>query len=160
MKYVMAKMNPYGDQARDAEIANGSLTRYAKLRVTHAPGMPGTFYPPPTLKETAGYRSRHASRHVHHARAVMRAGIANPRWRVKRSRHSRRMHNPQFSLFGKRPMQVKLESCINRPSNCTFSQGGCFFMRVRINMILYSSCEANDIVYVLLDIIHVCLRHR
>ena len=29
------------------------LTRYVKLRVAHAPGMPGTFFPPPTSKETA-----------------------------------------------------------------------------------------------------------
>ena len=31
----------------------GPLTRYAKLRVAHAPGMPGTFSPLPTSKETA-----------------------------------------------------------------------------------------------------------
>ena len=30
-----------------------TLTRYAKLRVTHVPGMLGTFSPPPTSKETA-----------------------------------------------------------------------------------------------------------
>ena len=35
-------------------LANGPLARYAKLRVVHAPGMPGTFSPPPTSKETAG----------------------------------------------------------------------------------------------------------
>ena len=29
------------------------LTRYVKLRVVHAPGMPGTFSPPPTSKKTA-----------------------------------------------------------------------------------------------------------
>ena len=28
------------------------LSRYVKLRVAHAPGMPGTFSPPPTSKET------------------------------------------------------------------------------------------------------------
>ena len=32
---------------------HGPLTRYVKLRVAHAPGMPGTFSPPPTSKETA-----------------------------------------------------------------------------------------------------------
>ena len=37
---------------RDIEL-NGSLTRYLKLRVSHAPGMPGTFFPTPTSKETA-----------------------------------------------------------------------------------------------------------
>ena len=30
------------------------LTRYATLRVAHAPGMPGTFSPPATSKQTAG----------------------------------------------------------------------------------------------------------
>ena len=75
---------------------HGALTRYAKLRVAHAPGMPGTFSLPPTSKETAGQRSRHVSRHVREARAVMHVGIANPRWRGKRSRYSRRMRNPIF----------------------------------------------------------------
>ena len=32
---------------------------------------------------TAGERSRHASRHVHHARAVMHAGFANQRFHLK-----------------------------------------------------------------------------
>ena len=39
-------------------------TRYVTLRVTHAPGMPGTSSSPPTSKETASQRSRHASWHV------------------------------------------------------------------------------------------------
>ena len=51
---------------------NGPLARYVKLRVAHVPGMPGTFSP-----AIAGWRSRHASRHVRDARAVMHAGIAN-----------------------------------------------------------------------------------
>ena len=63
------------------------------------------FSPPPTSKETASERSRHASRHVRHARAVMHVGIANPRWRGKRSWHSRRMRNPQFYVSGKRPFR-------------------------------------------------------
>ena len=87
-------------------ICHGPLTRYVKLQVAHAPGMPGTFSPPPTSKEAVSKRSQHASRHVRHARAVMHVGIANPRWRGKRSRHSRRMRNPQFYLFGKRPIIV------------------------------------------------------
>ena len=44
---------------------NGPLTRYVKLRVTHAPGMLETFSPPPrTQKETTSWLSRYASRHV------------------------------------------------------------------------------------------------
>ena len=38
------------------------------------------------------------------ARAVMHVGIVNPRWRGKRSRHSRRMRNPHFHVSGKRSM--------------------------------------------------------
>ena len=73
------------------------------MRVAHAPGMSGTFSTPPTSQEIASYRYRHASRHVRHARAVMHVGIANPRWRGKRSRH-RRTRNPQFYVSGKRPI--------------------------------------------------------
>ena len=32
---------------------NGLLARYVNLQVTHALGIPGTFFPPPTSKETA-----------------------------------------------------------------------------------------------------------
>ena len=73
--------------------------------------MPGTFSPPPNVKETAGQRSQHASRHVRHARAVTHAGIANPRWRGKRSRHSQRMRNPHFYVSGKRPI-VEYVKCV------------------------------------------------
>ena len=34
----------------------------------------------------------------------MHVGIANPRWRGKRSRHSRCMRNPQLCVSGKRPI--------------------------------------------------------
>ena len=85
---------------------HGPLTRYVHLWVAHASGMPGTFSPPPISKIIASQRSRHASRHVRHACAVMHVGIANPRWRGKRSRHSRRMRNPQFYVSGKRPMYL------------------------------------------------------
>ena len=81
---------------------NGPLTRYAKLRVAHAPGIPGTFSPPRPSKENASERSRHASQHVRRARAVMRVGIVN--MRGKRSWHSQRMRDPQFCVSGKRPM--------------------------------------------------------
>ena len=58
------------------DCPHGPLTRYAKLRFAHAPGMPGAFSPPPTSKEIASQRSRHVSRHVRDARAVMHVGIA------------------------------------------------------------------------------------
>ena len=75
-----------------------------KLWVAHAPETPRAFSQPPTSKETTSQRSRHASRHVCHTRAVMHVGIANPRWQEKHSRHSWRMRNPQFYTSGKRPI--------------------------------------------------------
>ena len=57
---------------------HGPLTRYVILWVAHAPGMPGNFFP-----AAAVWRSRHASRHVRHARAVMHVGIANYRFPLK-----------------------------------------------------------------------------
>ena len=56
------------------------------------------------LKGNRQLAIRYASRHARHERAVMPVGIANPRCRRKRSRHSRRMHNPQFYVSGKRLM--------------------------------------------------------
>ena len=49
-----------------------------KITVAHASGMPGTFSPQPTPKETASWRSRYASQNLCHARAVIHVGIANP----------------------------------------------------------------------------------
>ena len=84
--------------------SHGPFTRYVKLLVAHAPGMPGTFSLTTISKATASLRARHASRHVRSARAVMHVGIANLWRRGKRSRHSRRMRNPQFYVSGKRPI--------------------------------------------------------
>ena len=84
---------------------HGSLARYVKLRVTYAPGMPGTFSQPLTSKDTASYRSRHASRHVRDAHSVIHVGIIKPQRRGKLPRHSGRMRNPQFHVSGKRPME-------------------------------------------------------
>ena len=44
---------------------------------------------------------------MHNARALIHVGIANPRWRGKRSRHSKRMRIPQFYISGKRPIPWK-----------------------------------------------------
>ena len=99
----------------------GPLTRYVNLWVAHAHGIPGTFFLSPTSKEAISWRSRHASRHVRDARVVMHVGITNPRWRGKRSRHSRRMCNPQFYVSDKRLMLWYHDHCCSsRNSSCTF----------------------------------------
>ena len=56
---------------------NGPLTRYVKLSMRMRRKCRDVFL------ATAGKRSRHASRHVRDARAVMHAGIANLRFPLK-----------------------------------------------------------------------------
>ena len=80
----------------------GHLARYVKLRVVHAPGMPGTFSHPSPVSDPD----------MHHGTCVMHvqwcmpgsltSGFLWSRWRGKRSRHSRRMCNPQFYVSSKR----------------------------------------------------------
>ena len=93
-----------GDLAKPLfKLRNGSLARYLKLWVVHAPGTPGTFSPPPRVSDLD----------MHHGTCVMHvpwcmlgsltSGFLRSRWRGKRSRHSRCMRNPQFCVSGKRP---------------------------------------------------------
>ena len=73
--------------------SHGPLTRYVKLRVAHAPGMPGTFCPPPWISDPD----------MHHGTSVtyvpwcipgsLTSGFLWSRWRKKHSQHSRCMRN-------------------------------------------------------------------
>ena len=80
----------------------GPLTRYVKLWFSHAPGMPGTFSPPPWVSDP----DMHHGTCVTHVPWCMLGSLTNgfrwSRWRGKRSRHSQRMRNPQIYVSGKR----------------------------------------------------------
>ena len=73
-----------------ASFDHGPLARYVKLRIEHAPGMPGTFSAPTRV----GDADMH---HVTHVTWRMPESLTNSffwsRWRGKRYRHSRRMRN-------------------------------------------------------------------
>ena len=83
---------------------HGPLARYVKLRVLHAPGMPGTFSSPPRVSDPD----------MHHGTCVthvpwcmpgsLTSGLLCSRRRGKRPRHSRRMRNTQFYVSAKRPI--------------------------------------------------------
>ena len=83
-------------------VLHGPLARYVRLRVTHAPGMPGTFSPPLRVSDP----DMHHGTCVTHVPWYMPRSLTNgflwSRWRGKRSRHSRRMRNPRFYVSGKR----------------------------------------------------------
>ena len=104
---------------------HGPLTRYAILRVAHAPGMPGKFSSPPRVSD----HDMHHGTCVTHAPWCMPGSLTtgslwSRRW-GKRSRHSRRMRNPPFWVSDKRPLRdvawSKLTLQIAMPSSlpCT-----------------------------------------
>ena len=82
-------------------ILHGPLARYVKLRVAHAPGMPGTFLHHPDM---------------HHGTCVkqlpwcmlgsLTSGFLWSWWREKLSQHSRRMRNPQFKYQVRGPWRM------------------------------------------------------
>ena len=88
-------------------VCYGPLTRYVKLWVAHAPGIPGTFSPPRVSDP-----DMHHDTCMVHVPWCMPGSLTNcflwSRWRGKRSRHSRRMRNPQFYVIGKRSMTLTL----------------------------------------------------
>ena len=70
------------------------------------------------------------------ARAVMHVGMANPQWRGKRSRHSRRMRNPQFNVSGKGSIVAQMSSGndMKMPSH-----GSAF--RITVPLVGESNCD-------------------
>ena len=85
-------------------LDNGPLTRYAKLRVAHAPG---TFSPPPLISDPDMHHGTCLTYVPWCMSGSLTSGFLWNRWRGKRSRHIRRMCNTQFCVTGKRPMPVK-----------------------------------------------------
>ena len=83
-------------------IDHGPLARCVKLWGAHAPGIPVTLSLPPRVCDPD----------IHHGTCVahvpccmpgsLTSGFLWSRWRGKRSRHSRRMRNPQFYVSDKR----------------------------------------------------------
>ena len=82
------------------ELFRGSLARYVKLRVAHAPGMPGT------LAATDFKGNRYL------AIPACITARASHAWRGKRSRHSRCMRKPQFSVSSKGPWLGNIVACL------------------------------------------------
>ena len=104
ISYVIMDSNVVNHSQQDSSKVDhhGPLTRYVKLRVTHAPGMPGTFSPPPLV----GDPDLHHGTCVTHVPWCMPGSLTSGflwiLWRGKRSRHSWRIRNGQFYVSGKR----------------------------------------------------------
>ena len=109
----MSYMYPSGD-------GNAPLARYVKLRVAHAPGMPRTLSPPLPVSDP----DMHHGMCVRHVPWCMPGSLTSGfLWSQcwgKRSRHSRRMRNPQFYISGNRPIaEITYDSLTCLASNDT-----------------------------------------
>ena len=80
------------------------LLPYTKLQIAHAPGMPGTFSPPPWVSDPDMHRDMCVTHVLWCIPESLTRGFLWSRWRGKRSWHSRHMRNLQFYVSGKRPM--------------------------------------------------------
>ena len=83
---------------------HGPLARYVKLRVARAPGMPGTFSPSPRVSDPDMLHGTCVAHVPWCMSGSLTSGFLWNRWRGKRSRHFRRMRNPQLCVSGKRPI--------------------------------------------------------
>ena len=88
---------------------HGPLTGYAKLRVAHAPIMPGTFSPPQRLSDPDMHHGTCVTQVTWCMPGSLTSGFLLNWWRGKRSRHSRCMRNPQFCVSGKRPIERQIK---------------------------------------------------
>ena len=103
---IQSKFLASGSVVGRLQQQHGPLARYVKFWFAQAPGMSGTFYPPPRVS----YPDMHHGACVTHVPwcmpGLLTSGFLWSPWRGKRSRHSRRMHSPQFYVSGKRPMPI------------------------------------------------------
>ena len=94
--------------------SHGPLTRYAKLRVAHAPGMPGTFSPPLRVSDPDMRHGMCVTPVPWCMPVSLTSAFLWSQWQGKHSRHSRhsrRMCNPQFYVSGKRPIWLENWLC-------------------------------------------------
>ena len=80
---------------------DGLLARYVKW-VAHAPGVPGTFFPTPRFSDPNKHYGTCFTQVSWCMPGSLTSGFLWSWWRGKRSRYSRRMHNPRFYVSGKR----------------------------------------------------------
>ena len=68
--------------------------------------MPGTFSPPPWVSDPDMLHGTCVTHVLWCMPGTLTSGFLWSRWRGKRSRHSRRMRNPQFYVSGKKLMRL------------------------------------------------------
>ena len=101
---ISKKVSAHWGPMMPVYVSQWASCQIREIAGAHAPGIPGTFSPPPRVSNPD----------MHHGTCVTHVPWCKPGslTRVsfelggggKRSRHSRRMRNPQFYVSGKRPI--------------------------------------------------------
>ena len=78
---------------------HGPLARYVKLRIAHAPGMPGSFSPPPRVSDPGMHHGMCVTHMPWCMLGSLTSGSLWSWWYGNCSRHSRRMRSPQFTYL-------------------------------------------------------------
>ena len=89
-------------------VSHGPLTRYVKLLVAHASGIPGTFSPPTLVSDPDMHHGTCVTHVPWYMPGSLISGFLWSQWRGKRSR---RMRNAQFYVSGKRPVECHFICC-------------------------------------------------
>ena len=83
--------------------SHGPLARYVKLRFVHAPGMPGTFSPPPRVSDPDMHQGTCMTHVPWCIPGSLTSSFIGSRWWGKRSR---RMRHLQFSYLVRGPWKT------------------------------------------------------
>ena len=115
----------------------GPLTRYEELWVAHAPGMPGTFSPPPRFSDLGMHQGTCVTHMPWCMPGSLTCGFLWFRWQGKHSRHYRRIRNPRFYVSGKRPMgkltKVPSHSKPHQNANCLHNCRDVMYFCIHVN---------------------------
>ena len=93
-------------------IIHEPLARYVKLREAHAQALPETISSPSRVSDPDMHHGTCATHVPWCMPGSLTGGFLWSHWRVKHSRHSRRMRNPQVCVSGKRPIDVLIATAV------------------------------------------------
>ena len=91
-------------------ILHGPHTRYTKLWVAHAPGMPGTFSLPPRVSDPDMHHDMCVTHVLWCMPGLLISGFL---WSQSQGKHTRRMRNQQFCVSDERPIGQIVCVCVD-----------------------------------------------
>ena len=99
------------------QISSNELQRFDRIVCCACAGNAGIVFPPPRVSDPEMHHGTYVTHVPWCIPGLLTSGFLWSRWRGKRSRHSRRMRNPQFYVSGKRPMATRRHAVLDDQSN-------------------------------------------